>query len=137
MDIQTSEEALVGIQRIIIRNCDALARLLELNLYIDVMSNTHPDFTTEMQTAFTLNINTNLTYKLPLIRDSDGNDVPEVYIKTMEAQEDQYPPFLTFDNKTRSLIFRPREMHEQGRIFYFTTIVKERNSDTILFPYYC
>lgn len=74
---------------------------------------------------------------MPPIKDSDGNDVPEVYIKKMEAQEDYYPEFLSFDNVTRSLVFRPRERNDQGRIFYFTTIVKERHSDTILYPYYC
>ena len=35
-------------QRTIIRNCDQLNRLLELNLYIAVLANTHPDFTTEL-----------------------------------------------------------------------------------------
>ena len=55
----------------------------------------------------------------------------------MEAQEDQYPEFLSFDNVTRSLVFRPRERNDQGKIFYFTTIVKEKNSDTIMYPYYC
>jgi len=81
----------VGVQRTIIRDCDAMGRLLELNLYIDVKSNTHPDFTSEMQTTFTLSVGDNFTYTLPPIKDSDGNDVPEVYVQRMEAQEDQYP----------------------------------------------
>lgn len=83
--IQTDNEDAVGIQRTIIRNCDNLNRLLELNLYINVLSNTHPDFTTEMQTTFTPKLNETLTYKLPPIKDSDGNDEPEVIIKTMEG----------------------------------------------------
>jgi len=107
--IQTDKEDAVGIQRTIIRNCDGLNRLLELNLYINVLSNTHPDFTTEMQTTFTLKLNETLSYKLPPIKDSDGNDEPEVFLKTMEAQEDQYPKFLNFDNSTRTLIFRPTD----------------------------
>lgn len=85
IEIQTDKEDAVGIQRTIVRNCDGLNRLLELNLYINVLSNTHPDFTTEMQTTFTLNLNETLTYKLPPIKDSDGNDEPEIYLKTMEA----------------------------------------------------
>ena len=48
VDIHTNKEEMVGIQRTIIRDCDAMGRLLELNLYIDVKSNTHPDFTSEM-----------------------------------------------------------------------------------------
>ena len=48
VNISTNDEAMVGVQRTIIRDCDAMGRLLELNLYIDVKSNTHPDFTSEM-----------------------------------------------------------------------------------------
>lgn len=135
--IQTDDEKAVGTHRTIIRNCDGLNRLLELNLYIKVLSNTHPDFTTEMKTTFTLKVNETLRYKLPPIKDSDGNDEPEVYIKTMEAQEDQYPKFLKFDNSTRTLIFHPKDKFDQGKIFYFTVILKEKNSDTIFYPYYC
>ena len=51
---QTDEDDMVGIQKLIIRDVDALGRLLELNLYIDVLSNTHPDFVTEPDTSFTL-----------------------------------------------------------------------------------
>lgn len=50
--IQTDSEDLVGVQRTIIRNCDGMSRLLELNLYVNVLANTHPDFVTELQTAF-------------------------------------------------------------------------------------
>lgn len=42
--IQTDDENMVGSQQVIVRNCDAMNRLLELNLYINVLSNTHPDF---------------------------------------------------------------------------------------------
>jgi hypothetical protein len=42
--IQTDSEDKVGVQRVVIRNCDSLDRLLELNLYINVLANTHPDF---------------------------------------------------------------------------------------------
>ena len=42
--IQTDREDMVGIQKTIIRDCDVVGRLLELNLYIDVLSNTHPFF---------------------------------------------------------------------------------------------
>jgi len=55
----------------------------------------------------------------------------------MEAQEDQFPTFLRYDNNTRKLIFKPEDTFLQGRIFYFTTVVKEKDSDSILYPYYC
>lgn len=52
IQIQSDSEDLVGVQRTVVRNCDGMSRLLELNLYINVLANTHPDFTTELQTAF-------------------------------------------------------------------------------------
>ena len=39
---------MVGIKKVLIRNCDSLDRLLELNLYINILANTHPDFTSEV-----------------------------------------------------------------------------------------
>jgi len=54
--IQTDEEDLVGIQKTLIRNCDSLNRLLEMNLYINVLSNTHPDFVSEITTTYSLSV---------------------------------------------------------------------------------
>ena len=47
VDIQTDKDEMVGIQKTIIRSCDNLERLLELNLYIQVKSNTYPEFDKE------------------------------------------------------------------------------------------
>lgn len=71
MNIQTDNEEYVGVQRTIIRDCDAMARLLELNLYIDVQSNTHPDFTSEVQTTFQVKLGDTERYTLPPVTDSD------------------------------------------------------------------
>ena len=76
---------MVGVQRIILRDYDSLGRLLELNLYIQVLSNTHPDFVTEPDTSFTMAVGDIISYKLPPVVDPDGNDKPEVYIDKMEA----------------------------------------------------
>lgn len=53
-EIQTDDEELVGVQRTVLRQCDILDRLHELNLSIEVLSNTYPDFVTEPETAFTV-----------------------------------------------------------------------------------
>lgn len=58
-----------------------------------------------------------------------------VYISAMENQV--YPPFLSYNNFTRELTFRPDSYKLAGETFYFTIIVKETNSDTVLYPYYC
>ena len=52
VSIQTEKEELVGVQKTVIRDCDALGRLLELNLYINVLKNSHPDFAQEVETSF-------------------------------------------------------------------------------------
>jgi hypothetical protein len=85
-------------------------RLLELNLYLNILANTHPDFVTELTTAFTMAVNSTEVYKLPDIVDPDGNSEPEVYIMPMEAQEDQYPTFLHYDNDTRTITFKPDDL---------------------------
>jgi len=94
--IQTDSEDLVGVQKTIIRNCDTASHLLELNLYINVLSNSHPDFVTEVETAYVMTVGQEKTIKLPKVVDSDNNDVSVVIIDKMEAQEDKFPPFLSF-----------------------------------------
>ena len=71
--------------QVIVRNCDSLDRLLELNLYILILSNTHPDFTTTVQTAFTMAVGDVYSYKMPNVVDPEGNDTPVVYIDKMDA----------------------------------------------------
>ena len=83
--IQTDSEDKVGIQKVIIRNCDDLDRLLELNLYIGVLTNTHPDFTKSVQTAFEMSVGEVYSYKLPPWADPESNDVAVVYLDYMEA----------------------------------------------------
>ena len=135
--IQTDEDDMVGIQKTIIRDVDALGRLLELNLYIEVLSNTHPDFVTEPDTSFTMAVGDVISYKLPPDVDPDGNDIPEVYIDKMDAQEEKYPPFLMFENNTNTITLKPDSQWVQGRTYYFTIIVKERNSDSVKYSFYC
>lgn len=77
------------------------------------------------------------TYQLPVVEDPNQNDVPQVYVAPMEAQEDRYPPFLMYENSTNTIIFRPISEYEAGQTFYFTIVVKETNSDTVKFVYYC
>lgn len=83
--VQTDSEDKVGVQKVIIRNCDDTDRLLELNLYIGVLTNTHPDFIEEVETSFTMSVGETYTYKLPPWTDPEGNDVAVVYVDYMEA----------------------------------------------------
>jgi len=105
---------MVGSQQVIVRNCDAMNRLLELNLYINVLSNTHPDFVETVQTSFEMAVGEVFTYQLPVVEDPNANDVPVVYVAPMEAQEDRYPPFLMYENSTNTIIFRPISIYESG-----------------------
>lgn len=83
--IQTDSEDKVGTQKVIIRNCDDLNRLLELNLYIAVLANTHPDFVKDVETSFTLAVGDTYSYTLPAWADQEGNDQAEIYVDYMEA----------------------------------------------------
>lgn len=82
VDIQTDDDD-VGIKKTIIRSCDSLDRLLELNLYVEVLANTYPDFISEPETSFRVAVNGVVQYQLPPVVDPEGNDEPEVYIGYM------------------------------------------------------
>jgi hypothetical protein len=55
-----------------------------MNLYIEVLANTYPDFVTEPQTSYEVGVNDVFTYTLPAVSDPDGNDEPEVYVEKMD-----------------------------------------------------
>jgi len=135
--IQTDAENKVGVQQVLIRDCDVLNRLLEANLYINVLSNNYPDFVTEPTTSWTMAEGDVVTYRLPNVVDPEGNDEPEVYVDIMDAQEDKYPPFLMFENSTNTLIFKPNSKWVRGKQYYFTIVVKEKNSDSVKYSFYC
>ena len=82
--IQTNDESLVGNQRTMIRGCDSLQRLYELNLYINISDNTAPDFAKTVQTEFDMWINGTINYKLPNLL-ADYVDTPVVYLNAMES----------------------------------------------------
>ena len=87
-----------------IRGCDSLSRLYELNLYINITDNTAPDFATTVQTEFDLWINQTINYKLPNLL-ADYVDTPVVYLNSMENQA--FPPMVTFNNDTYTIAIRP------------------------------
>lgn len=117
--IQTDDENKVGVQKVMIRDCDALSRLLELNLYISVLENTHPDFVSNLQTSWQIDLNDTVTYQLPQWRDPQNNDQGMVYVAKMEDKEDKYPEFMQYENATTTLVFRPREKWSAGQTYYF------------------
>ena len=135
--VQTDEENLVGTQRTVIRGCDNMGKLLEINFYVNVTSNSAPEFTEDIQTQWNLNVGDTINYKLPPFKDPEGNDVGEVYINTMENQE--FPPFINYTlmNTTKpALIMTPNNLRYQGRTYYFSVVLKEKNSDTMMNVYY-
>jgi len=133
--VQTDSEDAVGTQRTILRGCSRLNELVELYLYVQVINNNYPDFVEEIETTWTLSVGDVHEYKLPRLEDKEGNDIPEVYVNKMTNQA--YPPFLHFENYTNTLVFRPDSDWYQGHNYYFMIVVKEKNSDSVLYPYYC
>jgi hypothetical protein len=55
----------------------------------------------------------------------------------MEAQEDKFPPFLMYENSTQTITLMPNSSFVQGRTYYFAIITKEKNSDSVTYPYFC
>lgn len=62
--------------QVILRDCNAFERLLELNLYIRVLSNTYPSPVSDITTSFTLAVGDVLTYRIPTLVNPNGNDTP-------------------------------------------------------------
>jgi len=103
--LQTNDENMVGTQRSVIRACDSMSRLIELNLYLNISDNQAPEFIDDLQTEFSLYINESISYKLPDITEDDIDDA-EVYINAMENQE--FPGFLSFNNASYIIYIKPK-----------------------------
>ena len=73
-------------------------------MYVNVMANSFPDFTTSMRTTWLLKVGNETTpYYLPPIADKEGNDEPEVFIQPTPAQ--RFPPFMSYDENRRLITF--------------------------------
>lgn len=132
--VQTDSQEAEGISRTILRGCSAFDKLSELYLYVKVLKNTYPDFKTDIETSWTLSVGQEFKYKLPELKDEEGNDEPELYISEMP---EEYPPFLAYENDTQTLIFTPHSIWYQGKTYYFRITVKEKNSNSVSYPYFC
>jgi hypothetical protein len=132
--VQTDDENLVGTQRTLLRGCDSMNRLHEINLYVNVTSNSAPEFTEDIQTQWNLDVEDKINYKLPPFRDPEGNDVGEVYINSMENQD--FPAFINYTNATTTISMNPNNRLYQGRTYYFSVVLKEKNSDSMMNIYY-
>lgn len=97
-------------------------------------SNSAPEFLTDLQTQFTIDMHKEEKYTLPAFSDPEGNDTPQVYITRMENQE--FPDFLSYDNATQTVTMKPYLNKHSGRTFYFAVVLKELNSDFMMNIYY-
>lgn len=125
---------MVGTQRLVLRGCDNNNNLLEVNFYVNVSSNSAPEFNTDIQTQWALNVNDKVPYKLPSWTDPEGNDVGQVYINSMENQD--FPAFIHWDNTTYTITMEPNSTKYQGKTYYFSVVLKEINSDFMMNIYY-
>ena len=78
-----------------------------MNLYIEVLANTYPEFVRDPETAFMMGVGDVIEYQLPPIEDPEGNDTPEVYVGKLPGQEANYPAFMQFVNATNMIKFTP------------------------------
>jgi hypothetical protein len=111
-----------------------MSKLREINFYVNVSSNSAPEFITDIQTQWNLNVGERYNYSLPLWQDPEGNDLGEVYINSMENQD--FPPFINYTNATNTINMFPNNLLYQGRTYYFSVVLKEKNSDFMMNIYY-
>lgn len=43
-----------------------------------------------------------------------------------------YPVFVTFENRTNTINFKPDHKRYSGKTYYFVVVLKEKNSDTMM-----
>lgn len=125
--IQTNDENHVDIHKTWIRGCDKLNNLYMLDLYINVSDNSAPEFIKPLQTTFNMDVGDTEEYKIPFFNDPEGNDKPEMFLTAMTGYN--YPPFATFNNRTRQLTLKPHDASYEGRTYYIAVVLKESNSD--------
>lgn len=98
-------------------------------------SNSHPDFKTPIEKEYVVGVNETLEYRLPDLVDKEGNDESEMIIRAYDNKP--YPPFLSYANHSRTMFFRPYSVWYTGQTYYFQILVKEKNSDSVSFIYFC
>lgn len=84
-----------------------------------------------MQTYFEVTVGEEYIYYLPKLKDNEGNAAPEVYIDYTEDLQYEYPPYMFFNNITKSITFRPHTIWYQGITYSFDVVVKESGSDSL------
>ena len=103
------------------------------------MKNDYPNFKTELQTEFEVELGEMLVYEFPPAIDlsSEGFPGAEVYVAEDREKSHLYPPFMTFDNSTWALTFKPVEQAVQGRKYYYSVVIKEIGAEHLSHRYYC
>ena len=72
-----------------------------------------------------------IVHKLPDIIDPEGNAEPLVFLDYNKVEYGEFPPFLTFDDATNTLIINPVSWEVMGRTYFFSINLYDRASDTI------
>jgi len=141
--ISTANEDDVGKHRTILRGCSRLNNLVETYLYVEVYNNKYPDFATDIEETFTVEVDEVFEYQLPEIEDSEAGDpyytgTPIVYVEADLDPLNEFPPFMSFNNITRTLTFRPDSKWYQGHSWKFRIVLKESDgTDNVMFAYPC
>ena len=55
----------------------------------------------------------------------------------MYGEETQFPPFLGYTNATNTITLSPTQDNAGSSAYYFAIVVKESNSSTVMYTYYC
>jgi len=54
----------------------------------------------------------------------------------MDQQENKFPEFLLYNNASNTITLKPDSKVYAGRTYYFTIVVKEKNSDSVKYSFY-
>ena len=65
------------------------------------------------------------------MKDPDGNAPPELFVDIAEDSNYEYPPYMFFNNITRTLTFRPHTIWYQGITYVFDVVIQEAGSDSL------
>ena len=84
----------IGLNHFVIRNCDKMDNLNEINFFVHVQNSAPYVFEEPLKTIFSVKVDEVLDYYFPALSTSSGSKKPQITIEPFEDYEDYFPKFL-------------------------------------------
>lgn len=121
-------------QKMVIRACDRMNRLTELNINVNVKANSAPTWNKQVNFPGTIPPYEVFTFELPTYTDRENNTKIEVLIKKngeLDFPGDIMKLLPPTNQKPWRIQIHPASRSYSGKVFHFILVLKEVDSDVI------